>query len=289
MRIVLTGATGQLGSYLHDELTEAGHRVIAWSRRESSERFGVPIHQVELTSEQTVQAALDEAEPNLIVHAAAISAADEVRNDPAKGHAVNVEGTRTLARWCRAHGRRLLLTSTDLVFDGSRSWYREEDDPRPILAYGRTKAEAESAVRDLPGGLVARLSLLYGPTHSGRRSFFERALAAFRAGQPQWFFSDEYRTPLDYKTAARLLARLAAANVQGVIHVAGRERLSRFELMSRIASSLGIDQALVRANRMADVALAEPRPVDVSLDTSRLASLLPDVERPSVETAILAS
>ena len=57
--------------------------------------------------------------------------------------------------------------------------------------------------------------------------------------------------------------------------------------MSRIAASLGIDPALVRANRMTDVALAEPRPTDVSLDTSRLASLLPDVERPSVETAIL--
>ena len=133
------------------------------------------------------------------------------------------------------------------------------------------RPQAESAVLDLPGGLVARLSLLYGPTHSGRQSFFERAMAGFRAGQPQSFFSDEYRTPLDYKTAARLLARLAAANVQGVVHVAGRERLSRFELMSRIAASLGIDPALVRANRMTDVALAEPRPADVSLDTSRLA------------------
>jgi dTDP-4-dehydrorhamnose reductase len=180
-----------------------------------------------------------------------------------------------------------LFTSTDLVFDGTRSWYREQDEPRPVLAYGRTKAQAESAVLDLPGGLVARLSLLYGPTRSARPSFFERAMAGFRAGQPQWFFSDEYRTPLDYRTAARLLARLAKANVQGVIHVGGRERLSRFKLMGRIAASLGIDPALVRANRMTDVPLAEPRPADVSLDTSRLASLLPDMERPPVETAIL--
>src|SRR4029077_7798336 len=121
----------------------SGHRV---GRRGSRERFGVPNHQVELTSEQTVLAAVGEAEPELIVHAAAISAADEVRNDPAKGHAVNVEGTRTLVRWCQVHGRRLLFTSTDLVFDGSSSWYREQDEPRPILAYGRTKAKAEMAV-----------------------------------------------------------------------------------------------------------------------------------------------
>jgi dTDP-4-dehydrorhamnose reductase len=288
MRIVLTGATGQLGSCLLEELTGAGHRVVAWSRRPAAERCGVLIHPVDLTSEQTVLSALNEAKPDVIVHVAAISAADEVRNDPARGHAVNVEGTRTLARWCRERGRRLLFTSTDLVFDGKRSWYREQDEPRPILAYGRTKAQAELAVLDLPDGLVARLSLLYRPTRSGRQSFFERAMAGFRAGQPQWFFSDEYRTPLDYKTAARLLARLVEANVQGVVHVAGRERLSRFELMSRIAAALGIDPTLVRANQMADVALAEPRPVDVSLDTSRLASILPDVERPPVEIAILA-
>ena len=224
----------------------------------------------------------------MIVHAAAISTADEVRNDPARGHAVNVEGTRTLARWCRDHGRRLLFTSTDLVFDGTRSWYREADEPRPILAYGRTKAEAESAVLDLPGGLVARLSLLYGPTHSGRESFFERAMAGFRAGQPQCVLRG--RIPHAPGLQARRLGCWLGwrqRTSQGVVHVAGRERLSRFELMSRIAASLGIDPALVRANRMSDVALAEPRPADVSLDTSRLASLLPDLERPPVETAIL--
>ena len=113
-------------------------------------------------------------------------------------------------------------------------------------------------------------------------------MAGFRARQPQCFFSDEYRTPLDYKTAARILARLAESNVKGMIHVAGRERLSRFELMSRVAVSLGIEPALVQANRMTDITLPEPRPVDVSLDTSRLAALLPDVERPPVEMAILA-
>ena len=169
MRIVLTGATGQLGSYLHEELTGAGHHVVAWSRRQQAERFGLPIQPVNLTSEPAVLAALDDAQPDLIVHAAAISAADEVRTDPARGHAVNVEGTRTLVRWCLSHERRLLFTSTDLVFDGTHSWYGEHDEPRPILAYGRTKAEAESAVLGLPGGLVARLSLLFGPIALGPR------------------------------------------------------------------------------------------------------------------------
>ena len=77
------------------------------------------------------------------------------------------------------------------------------------------------------------------------------------------------------------------ADVQGVVHVAGRERLSRFELMAASPRRWASTRPSSGPTAMADVTLAEPRPADVSLDTSRLASLLPDVERPPVETAIL--
>ena len=106
------------------------------------------------------------------------------------------------------------------------------------------------------------------------------------AGQPQVFFEDEFRTPLDYATAARALIRLAETEAQGIVHVAGRERVSRYELMLRVAGALGLEASLVRANRKADLTLTEPRPADVSLDTSRLDSLLPDLDRPSIENAL---
>ena len=74
---------------------------------------------------------LDATDPDVIFHAAAISAADAVFRNPAEGWAVNVAGTRALAAWCRDHDRRLVFTSTDLVFDGARSWYREDDEVAP--------------------------------------------------------------------------------------------------------------------------------------------------------------
>jgi dTDP-4-dehydrorhamnose reductase len=287
MRIVLTGASGQLGTYLLEELVAAGHRVWPWSGRQPARRLGLELRPVDLTDEGQVLAALREADPELILHTAAMSAAEEVRKDPRRGQAVNVDATRRLAGWCGEKDRRLVYTSTDMVFDGTRSWYREDDEPRPILAYGRTKAEAEPTVLAVPGGLVARLSLLYGPSRAGRDSFFDQALAALRNGQPRVFFEDEFRTPLDYRSAARSLVRLAEAEVRGIVHVAGRERVSRFELMRRVAAALGIDPALVRANRLRDTASAEPRPADLSLDTTRLASLVPDLDRPSIEAAVL--
>lgn len=289
MRVVLTGASGQLGSNLVFRLVQAGHEVWAWSGTEAGRRGDVTLRPVELTDAAAVTRELTEADPDVVIHTAAISAAEAVRRDPERGRAVNVEATARLAAWAATHERRLVYTSTDLVFDGARSWYREDDRAEPILAYGRTKLEGESSVSAVPRGLTARMSLMYGPSRSGRESYYDRTLAGLRQGTPQTFFEDEYRTPLDLETAATILVRLAESDARGVVHVAGPQRMSRFEMVRRLAVAHGLDPALVRANRQADVTFAEPRPVDVSLDTSRLRSLLPDLPPPTIEEAVAAS
>ena len=205
---------------------------------------------------------------------------------------MNVEATARLADWCERHERRTLFTSTDLVFDGSKSWNREDDPAEPSLAYGQSKLEAEPYVRAIPDGLVVRLSLLYGPSRSpGRLTYMDRTVSAWKRGEPQTFFEDEFRTPLDLATAARAIVGLVESTTTGLIHLGGRERLSRYELARRVALALGFDPRSVAANRQGDVPSVEPRPADVSLDTERFASLFPDFSRdlvrliPTVEEA----
>jgi dTDP-4-dehydrorhamnose reductase len=286
MRVVLTGASGQLGSTLVAHLAGAGHEVWAWSGTEAGTRGAVSLRPFDLVDDEAVARGLTEADPEVVIHTAAVSSADAACRDPARARAVNTEATARLAAWCAAHDRRIVYTSTDLVFDGSKSWSREEDRAEPILAYGRTKLEGEPSVLAAPRGLVARISLMYGPSRSGRESYYERTIAGLRRGTPQTFFEDEYRTPLDLESASAILVRLAESDVRGVLHVAGPERVSRFELVRRQAIALGLDPALVRANRQADISFAEPRPVDVSLDTSRLRGLFPDLHLPTIEEAI---
>jgi dTDP-4-dehydrorhamnose reductase len=286
MRIVVTGASGQLGHYLLSALRSAHrHEVAPWEFRHGTWTGGQR-RVLDLTDPHAVTFVLAKDDPDLIIHAAAMSSADEVRRNPQRGWAVNVEATRQLARWCLEHRRRLIFTSTDMVYDGARGWYREDEAPRPILEYGRTKAAAEESVLEVSGGLVARISLLFGPSRAGRPSFFENAVSRLREGEPQAFFDDEFRTPLHYAIAAEALVRLASREVSGIVHVAGRERVSRYELMLRVAGPLKLDPGLVHASRRDDLPGAEPRPADVSLDTSRLMELLPDLERPTIETAI---
>ena len=133
---------------------------------------------------------------------------------------------------------------------------------------------------------MARLPLLFGPTWSGRSSFFDQALAALGRGKPQAFFDDEFRTPLDYASAARGLVQLALSDATGLIHLAGRERISRFELMRAAAGAWGIDPDLVRANRRDDAPGAEPRPADVSLATDRWQALCPGDPIPTLAEAL---
>lgn len=283
MRVLLTGASGQLGSYLVDRLRTTGHDLIAWSGRDLGERGGVALRPVNLADAATLDRALEEANPDLILHAAALSSPDAVRLDSDGGQAVNVQATERLAAWCGKRGRRLVYTSTDLVFDGTRPWNREDDPAEPILAYGRTKLQAEPAVLATSLGLVARLSLLFGPSRTGRPSYFDHTMEGLRGGQAQTLLEDEFRTPLHYANAAELLVRLAESHATGLVHVGGPERVSRWELIRRVAARLGLDPGLVLANRRADLNLPETRPADVSLDTQRLARLLPDAPRLTIE------
>jgi dTDP-4-dehydrorhamnose reductase len=290
MRIVVTGANGQLGSYLLKRLVSTGsHTVFPWSGSERGPYCGLELRPVDLTDQAATRSALRDANPDVIVHAAAKSSAEAVRRSPEAAWTVNVDATARLAEWCRDHDRRLVFTSTDMVFDGTRSWYREADAPAPILAYGRTKAAAEASVINVARGVVVRISLLFGQSLSGRSSFFDRVMARLKAGEPQAFFNDEFRTPLDYATAAHALIRIAETDRPGIIHLGGRERVSRFELMQQTARSLGVDPALVQSNRREDVALGEPRPADLSLDTTLLDSVLPDLARPTIEEALRRS
>lgn len=274
MRIVLTGASGQLGAYLVDRLAESGHDLVAWSGATEGRRGHVALTPIDLTRSAHVERTLDAISPDVILHAAAISSAEAVRLDLTRAQAVNVEATMTLAEWCIRRARRLVFTSTDLVFDGSRPWNREDDPAEPILAYGRTKRDAEDVARGVPGGLIARVALLYGPSRCGRPNYLDRSMSALRRGDPQRFFEDEFRTPLHYATAADVLVRLVESGASGIVHVGGAERMSRWELMRRLAREHGLDERLVLANRRADAMLAEPRPADVSLDTTKLAAWL---------------
>ena len=287
-RVLVTGASGQLGQYLVHELVRRGVEPKAWSGQTLGEVAGVRLEAVSLADSGQLRAALEELQPSVIIHAGAMSAADDVRRNPALGRTINTDATMVLADWAGHRGARLIYTSTDLVFDGSKAMWTEEDATNPLLEYGRTKSAAEPYVQAAPGGVVARVSLLYGPTITGRPSFFTTTLDAVRQGQSRQLFTDEWRTPLDYRTAAEVLCGLALdhTEVTGVLHLGGPERISRYDLLLRSVRCLGLDAGLIVPALAARTVMPEPRPQDVSLGTAKLRMLMPEIRLRTVEEVI---
>ncbi|MEX2673583.1 MAG: SDR family oxidoreductase [Phycisphaeraceae bacterium] len=259
MRVLLTGASGQLGGYLMRELQERGEQVFAWSGRRD----------VDLTDGSAVRQAFERAQPDVVLHTAAMSKPTDCHAHPDQAQRVNVVATERLTELADAAGARMIFTSTDLVFDGEEGMYREEDTPKPMSVYGRTKLEAEHVVLGSQRAMVARLSLLFGPGVTGVRTLFDEQVATMRAGKPVRLFSDEWRTPLALPLAAEALADACSSDASGLFHLGGGERVSRLEMGRLMAQTLGADPSCLSPCSRLTVSSDEPRPCDASLRTER--------------------
>jgi dTDP-4-dehydrorhamnose reductase len=287
-RFLLTGATGYFGAYLLREAQRIADPIAAWSGSQTGELFGTKLHTIDLCQKNRVADYFRAAGPSLVVHSAAWATISRCFRDPPAARRVNVEGTRLLAELSEQSRARLLFVSTDLVFDGTRGMYDERDAPAPTSVYGQTKVDAEQAVLACPDSVVVRVSLLFGPSLTGRPSFFDQQVAALRNREPCELFQDEWRTPLGLHAAAAAIMRIARSGFRGLVHVGGPERMSRLEMGHRLAAFLHCDPSiLVSTNRPVSGSI-EPRPRDVSLDSTLWRESFPEAVWPSWNEALEA-
>jgi dTDP-4-dehydrorhamnose reductase len=288
MRILVTGASGQLGGYLVRELRARGVPVTAWSGSRTGNLFGTCLRPVDLADADAIARAFADARPDIVLHAGALARVADCWRDPHKAELVNARAASVLADLAGRSGSRLVFVSTDLVFDGDKGWYREADAPRPLSVYGQTKVAAEHAVLTILRTVVVRLSLLFGPGIGGRPTFFDEQVAALREGRPCNVFEDEWRTPLGLQTAAAGLLAVAESDFTGLLHLGGPERMTRAEMARRLAGYLRCDSSvLVPISRTAGAG-SEPRPRDTSLDSSFWRRDFPDVPWPSWDESLRA-
>lgn len=223
---------------------------------------------VDLTAPGMIAAVVQALRPDVVLHLAALARLDLCERDPARARAVNATAAEGLAA---RFGARLLFVSTDLVFDGRHAPYAATAPVSPLSVYGASKAEGEEAVR-AHGGRVARLPLLFGPD-AQRRGASAALRAALGEPAPVTLYTNEYRTPLHVVDAARALVELAAVpDGPSLVHVAGPERVSRWEFGTRFCRRHGLPVERLQAAecmdplRPRDVALAGDWPMVRGLD-----------------------
>ena len=225
MRILITGASGQLGSELC--------RVLA-----QDTVIPKDLPDFDLTRSDIVDQIVD-ARPDVIIHAGAYTDVDGAEREPDRATAVNVTGTELVATAAARTGARLFYVSTDYVFDGTQPVpYREEDRPHPLNHYGLTKWQGEQAV--LSSGaraLVIRTAWLYG--RQGKN--FVKSI--MRAAQEQPVLNvvhDQRGCPTYAGDLAATVALLLHREVEGILHVTNRGHCSWHEFAQAIVQEMGL-------------------------------------------------
>jgi dTDP-4-dehydrorhamnose reductase len=258
----ITGAGGLIGNYL----VQTAPRFAP-----DFDVVGLTRDQLDLTAFDAVRKMFHQQPPQLIIHCAALSRSPACQENPALARKLNVEVTACLAEL--AAPIPFILFSTDLVFDGRTGNYDESAPPNPLSVYAETKIAAERVVLANPRHSVARLSLNGGASPTGDRGFNEEMRRAWLAGRTVKLFVDELRCPLPAIVTARAVWELAVLNLPGLYHLAGSERLSRWEMGRLIAARWPQLNPRIEPVSRKDHPGA-PRPGDTSLNCAKIQRLL---------------
>ena len=209
MKILVTGAQGQLGSDLTYELSRRGHNTV-----------GVDIEQMDITDAGSVQRVMEEIRPEAVIHCAAWTAVDAAE-DPAnyeKVRLVNADGTAHIAGCCRKLGCRMMYISTDYVFDGQGNtpWDPDCRSFAPLNVYGKTKLEGELAVCNLlTDYFIVRIAWVFGRRGT---NFVRTMLNIGKKRDKLTVVNDQIGTPTYTPDLARLLADMIVTNRYGCYH-----------------------------------------------------------------------
>ncbi|NEO99717.1 MAG: NAD(P)-dependent oxidoreductase [Symploca sp. SIO2E9] len=271
-KLLVTGASGFLGWNLC-QLARQEWEVYGTYFSQSVEIPDVTILKADLSNFQDLKRLYGEIKPAAVIHTAAKSRPNFCQLHPQESYPINVTASCNLAGLSADYGIPYLFTSTDLVFDGLNPPYKETDPVSPVCYYGEQKVMAEQGMLErYQQTAICRMPLMFGAAPPTSSSFIQPFLKALREGQELTLFTDEFRTPVSAQTAVRGIL-LALEKAPGILHLGGKERISRYEFGLLMTKVLELSPDKVKTCLQQDVPMAAPRSPDTSLDNSKAFAL----------------
>ena len=242
MKILITGASGYLGSCLADDLSQL-YEIIGTSRKKTRQNL-LPM---DITKEDEVIKTFNEVKPDVIIHCVGISG--KFNQDPSQATIVNVEGTRNIINGAREIGASVIYISSTAVFNGQDGPFKEEDEPISTDIYAQTKIEAERIVRT--SGLrhvIIRPSLIIGNAPYGIEDKFPgQLMRAIMTNTPieidnEWLFAPSY----NHHISQVINWWLNNQETTSLLHVTSPEVTTKYQFAQRLGRELGIDISIFR-------------------------------------------
>ncbi|MBK7679771.1 MAG: SDR family oxidoreductase [Chitinophagaceae bacterium] len=270
MKILLTGANGFLGQYLSAQLLEKGYHVMATGKGES--RLGIKgrdrfhYKSMDFTNPFDIHDVFTEYKPDIVVHAGAMTKVDECETEQWQAYLTNVEGTITMLLNAEEQKSFFLFVSTDFVFDGETGTYTEADIPNPVNFYGKTKAEAEDAVKEYDyEWAIVRTSLVYGQPIGGRSNLLTVVQQKLNNGEKYKVVNDLVRTPTYVEDLAAGIVSIIEKKATGIYHLSGMDILTPYEVACKTADYLGLDKSLLQKVTAENFSQPARRPLKTNL------------------------
>ncbi len=261
---VIIGASGQVGGYLQRTLARLGEDV-----RGTYYRHPEPsLTQLDITEPKEVQDFFNALKRvDVVWIPAAMANVDQCQQDVNASHLHNVEAPGYVAQSTMKRGGRVVFFSTDYVFDGHNGPYGEEDPTHPIQVYGQHKEEIEQYLRkEIPHALIIRPAWIYSRDENPR-NFVYRVLEQLKENKPVKAVIDQWNTPTPSEGLVKMAWQAVQDGFEGILHIAGPERLTRYDLTCRIAKAFGYDVSLIEPVNTASFHLPASRPLNGGLIT----------------------
>ncbi len=222
MKVLVTGARGQLGPDVVQELERQGILAV-----------GVDMEEMDITDADAVDLVVKDSGADAVIHCAAYTAVDAAQENASLCQRVNRDGTKNIAMACRKYGKKMLYISTDYIFDGEgeKPW-GPEDHANPVNVYGRTKYEGELAVREtLEAYFIVRVSWVFG-LHG--KNFVKTMLRLSGERECLHVVDDQFGSPTYTRDLAVLLAAMVQTDKYGVYHATNEGICSWYEFACEI-------------------------------------------------------
>jgi len=274
LKVLVTGASGFIGMHITRHLKDRW-TVMGTYFNHPYTTMDIPMLSLDLTDGRALARMVFEMRPYAVVHCAALTDTALCEKNRALASLINAEGTRRLARVARDVSARMIHLSTDLVFNGEKGWYREDDPVSPLQIYGETKVKGEEAImEEHDNAAILRVGLVYGPSPLGNRSASEWPLYEIQQGRTPTLFTNQFRTPTSALNIARVVGELLDHTFTGILHISGPDRMSRYEFGRALLEAYGIPLNRIKPGSLEELPSISARPRDSSLNTDLARSLL---------------
>ena len=271
-KILVTGSAGLIGIQVVKDLLD-NHKQVYSCYNKTKPELGIITH-LDLTKKDDIVNTMNRIKPDVVIHLGAMTDVELCETETELAKKINTDATEILALESEKYNAFFVYMSTDYVFDGKIGMSNEDDEPKPINFYGKSKLDGEQIFKKITTpNVIVRTSTPFG-LHSKKISFPIWVKKNLELEKEISVVVNQYTSPSYVPNISKMIIEIMERKITGIIHLAGDTKISRYDFAIKIAEILNIDKKFLKPIKIEQMNWKAQRPKDSSLDVSKAKKLL---------------